>query len=349
MMTAAPFGFLTPGGKGARGARRRHVDRRAFQSRATLPILIMIVAASAVVSRLLFSSEPTDLFDEGFALVDPTLILHGGVPNRTFFTGYGPANYDLLAVAFRVFGSSQSVERTVWAAYAAVAACGAGIVIVRRVGFIAGAAAAELLIGLVDANILMADAYLLAVALALCALLCADMAEGSLHRGCWLWLMGLFLGLTIASRCDVGLGLAVGCAILCLRKGQWMAVLAGAAIGMIPQWINLSEIGVVATIRYEVYDPIVRERAGRSLPLSNLDHSMLLLLGVSLIAVCAQGIVAFWSRDRFDVALAVFLLAIMPQEFQRADAPHVLDTALVAVPVAVLAVWDIARDALGRG
>src|SRR6185295_8728394 len=76
-----------------------------------------ILAAAAVIAAFLYllSGElrPLDAYDEGIPLVGASRVLRLESPYRDFWTLYSPAQFDVLAAVFRLFGPSLAAAR-VW-------------------------------------------------------------------------------------------------------------------------------------------------------------------------------------------------------------------------------------------
>jgi len=82
--------------------------------------------------------QPLMTLDEGLLLVYPEQILAGDVPNRDFFTSYGPGGLSLLAGVYAVTGPSVVAERLIGLAYHIGIATGV-YAMVRRLGMLPAA------------------------------------------------------------------------------------------------------------------------------------------------------------------------------------------------------------------
>ena len=77
-------------------------------------LLLLVAFAAPIRSELRYAIFPQD---EGLLLVYPTQILQGAVPNHSFDSVYGIVNLWVVAGAFRLFGATLSVERSVGILY----------------------------------------------------------------------------------------------------------------------------------------------------------------------------------------------------------------------------------------
>jgi hypothetical protein len=68
-----------------------------------LPLMLLLLFGSIKV--------PVNPYDEGIVLVGATQIMAGKVPYRDFWTIYSPGQFYTLAVLFRIFGTNVMVER----------------------------------------------------------------------------------------------------------------------------------------------------------------------------------------------------------------------------------------------
>lgn len=80
----------------------------------TLPIVRYLTYAYIPISLLYLLigyNQGINVYDEGVAMYGAHTVLHGGLVYKDFWTGYGPAQFYLLALIFRIFGESMIVGR----------------------------------------------------------------------------------------------------------------------------------------------------------------------------------------------------------------------------------------------
>ena len=73
--------------------------------------LLALLFAIALLIQLVAVRRTIGTFDECLSLYGAEYILHGGRPYRDFLTPYGPAQFYLLALCFKIFGASALVGR----------------------------------------------------------------------------------------------------------------------------------------------------------------------------------------------------------------------------------------------
>ena len=86
-------------------------NRAAFQVGARAVKLALIYLASWSILLLGLDRNALNVFDEGDVLFGGLRVLWGDVPYRDFWTVYGPAQYWVVAVLFKIFGPFILVER----------------------------------------------------------------------------------------------------------------------------------------------------------------------------------------------------------------------------------------------
>lgn len=98
-------------------------QRRSRAGGAVTLLSLALVAALVMTGPRVFGE--LDIFDEGFIATGAMLVRQGALPERDFFSIYGPAQYMLNALLFELFGENVTVTRC---AHAFLLACiGAGI------------------------------------------------------------------------------------------------------------------------------------------------------------------------------------------------------------------------------
>ena len=202
-----------------------------------------LVAATALLSfayLLLFRRYTTMDPDEGIILQGAQRILQGEVLYRDFFSFFTPGSYYLVALLFKVFGSSVLVARTALAVYGSLFSA-LTYLLARRVcsRWSAFCAAALVTAISIPYRVLVVhnwDSTLWAYL----ALYCALRTLESGHWG-WAWGLGCSSALTLLFEQSKGAGLILGLALayalvaltdrgrIVLRRGQWLALAAGVA------------------------------------------------------------------------------------------------------------------------
>jgi hypothetical protein len=82
----------------------------AHYPRPTIPKTASVFLLSAVALFLPMCLSP-NIYDEGIILTGAMRVMAGQVPHRDFYANYGPAQFYILAILFKVFGPSILVER----------------------------------------------------------------------------------------------------------------------------------------------------------------------------------------------------------------------------------------------
>jgi hypothetical protein len=73
----------------------------------------VLVVFGALVTLTLGMNRSVIVYDEGLIVTGASRVAAGAVPHRDFYTNYGPGQFYLLALAFKIFGPSLLVER-IW-------------------------------------------------------------------------------------------------------------------------------------------------------------------------------------------------------------------------------------------
>lgn len=294
--------------------------------------------ASPVVLVTLFASlpmmsafrEPLYSMDEALLLVYPEQILTGKVPNRDFFTSYGPGGFSLLAAVYAVGGPAVVAERAVGLLYHVAVATGA-YAMTRPLGRLpsatAGVVAALLLVPLG----LLASAWLGGLALVMwsAALLDAQRLKGPTV------LAGIVGALSISWRPEM-VALVVASALPHLwGNARWRQWGLGMAIGMTPLalhtvlsggrlWTNVAgRVGVNGNLRLSLDDPEV-----------------IVGLLTTLGAAAYLGWRAFSEPSPRLVSWALASALALPQMLQRMELDHVINAACLILPLAMA--WMLA-------
>jgi hypothetical protein len=125
-----------------RASRSTVSARPALPGRIALDVLGMFFLAAGVVGTARYFGDSLGIYDEGIVLTNASLVLHGAVPHRDFYTNYPPGIFFAVAGLWTLFGASVAVERWLgFAAHLAIAVGSArlaGRICGRRWSFITG-------------------------------------------------------------------------------------------------------------------------------------------------------------------------------------------------------------------
>ena len=296
-----------------------------------------LVVALAVVPKLFFLRVGVLGVDETILLLYPEQILDGRVPNRDFFTLYGPGNFWLLAGAYSLLGQSLVVERLAGVAYQALIVAGV-MRLTRRHGAGPATAAGVLAAVLLAGPNLLALSWMGGLALSVWSLTLLHQDGQRAAFGA-----GVLAGLATCWRFEMAVMVLAAVPIL-WRDPRWHRYLAGGVIGAIPTavhlavagqatWRNLDRMGLNAQVAVSLLRPSVVVLA-----------ALLALAGVGMIAFAAR------RRDRASASSAIFVVLLLPQAFQRVDFVHVVVmTGCVVFPLALAPVFALLRRAAPGG
>jgi hypothetical protein len=314
--------------------------------------LVLAVGAAAVLAAALVLplrgqlGFPVSGQDEGQLLLYPVLLLHGGVPNGTFQSLYGPTNLWALALAFKAFGPTVAVERVVGVCYRAVIVASIAGLVGKRRG--AGAAVVSGLTSVLFFNTLFGEAamaWIAALALAALGVLLVDFSFGRRRAAAFVVAGGMAFGLAVGSRADFAVPVLLFCAATVVAERRVLVPLgAGLLAGCIPVFVNLAQAGPAAVVRGEILQPVFVSGPGRRIPwgaLSSGDKVLVVLVcAVSLVTVAA-GVRARlrdgpgWPAGLL-LAVGLFEVGLLPETLQRLDEVHLGFVACFTVPAAML-------------
>lgn len=297
--------------------------------RRSSPLALVILFASVPMASAF--REPLYLMDEALLLVYPEQILAGEVPNRDFFTSYGPGGLSLLAVIYAVVGPAVVAERAVGLLYHVAIATGA-YAMARRLGSLP-ATTAGIVAGLILVPLgLLASSWLGAIALVMwsLALLDAPRSKGAIV------LAGIFGALAVSWRPETAVLVVVAALPHLWRNPRWRQWGLGIVMGMAPLaihtvlsggrlWTNVAgRVGVNGNLR---------------ISLSDMDVIVALLITLGAAAYLAW--CAYRIPSRRLLAWATASAVVLPQMLQRLDLGHVLNVACFILPLAVA--WTMAH------
>lgn len=311
---------------------RRHADRP--HMRYLLPGLVV---ALAVLPKLFFLRVGVLGVDETILLLYPEQILDGRVPNRDFFTLYGPGNFWLLAGAYSLLGQSFIVERLVGVAYQALIVAGV-MGLTRRHGTGPAIAVGVLAAVLLSGPNLLAMSWMGGLALSVWSLALLHLAR---QRAAFV--AGVLAGLAACWRFEMAVMVLAAAPIL-WRDPRWRRYLTGYVVGAIPLALHLAVAGR-ATL-----NNLDRMGLNAQVAPSLLRPSVLAL--AALLVLAALGLLTFAARrrDRAAASSAIFAALLLPQAFQRVDFVHVVVmTGCVVFPLALAPMFALLRRAAPAG
>ena len=187
--------------------------------------LLFWCLALAAIAWLQFLAERTYVkpYDEGLILYGASVVAHGGVPYRDFWSMYGPGSFYALAAVNLAFGESVLVGRVFDVVFRSAIILLVGLLVRRQAGTRAGLACG----GLAFVLLVGVREYLFpalpATAAALLALLALDQVVRARAPRPRDWVgPGAAVGLTLLFRHDFGLSalLACGWALWLHRSGR---------------------------------------------------------------------------------------------------------------------------------
>jgi hypothetical protein len=296
-------------------------------------VALLVIIALPVRGEMLRAVSPQD---EGVLLVYPTQLMNGAIPNKSFESVYGPANYLVLEAAYETFGTTVTVERLVGLGYELLM-IGAVFVLVRRRRGVATASFASALPAILQLSIgITAYSWMGAVAIAAVGLALMDKVLrkpewASTEDKAYLVLAGVLLGLSISYRLDFVLGVGlVTVVLLIFRRQTFYWVMPGIVLGLIPQITNMVEAGVANVLRGELWQPVFVFESGRKLPLTYTGDFVIFLFTAifCLVALAATGAYAISKGKRdwdhiFLLIVGLFDLGLLSEAFERTDAVHI--------------------------
>ncbi len=330
-----------------------------------------MVAVAWPVSPMFSYSAAT--MEEGALLAGAEAVLAGKSPHADFEHLYGPADVWFVAGAFGLLGESVVVERVVGLAYRLLL-LGSLLRITHRWGW-GLATGATLLAWLIIAPFgLIAYSWIGGIAFATASLALAlnsDRGPETARSGLWLarqwrWVgSGLFAGIALLFRADLIVALAAGIGVVLWSCRQhWRPFVASLSFGVATYLVHLIRVGPIRLFEAMFVDPVIRLRAGRSLPLppsttevaeffARLDHYLRGPETLPLLDLPAQLAVLFWivlvgsvaavwlawrSCDRRLLAFVLFVVAALPQMLQRPGPNHVAFVGMLVLPALAVAI-----------
>ena len=295
--------------------------RRGRAARLLGPVILLGVLVGL---RLPWLHAPLVTQDEGIIVLYAQQILDGRLPQRDFYTVYGPGAFGLTAAAFAMFGSSLVVERLVGLAMQTLVV--EGVYLLAR-GRGCGRAAA---LGASIVSVLCLTPLGLAAYAWVAGLSCIVWGLVLLHRRTHVAAAFALLAMSAIFRPEMVVpALAAGLPYLGSRSARRGAVM-GLALGMLPSAV------FYATWGRRAFDNVVLQRGqvNARMEVDGLVAVILCLAAATVLVLLASAVRArgahAWS--------SLFLVALMlPQLLQRTDLDHLAYSMGLSAPLVLLA------------
>jgi hypothetical protein len=238
--------------------------------------LLFLLFGIALVAQLIAARRVIGPYDECLALYGADRVLHGGRPYRDFLTLYGPAQFYLLALCFKIFGVSALVGRVYDAVIRAGIACASFVLVTRlasrKYAIMAFAAVLIWLTCIDDAAYNYSAFPALLLSLVSCIFFSRYLSDPSRTRP--LFITGILVGLSVCFRHDFGF-------YLCLTQLITLA------------WSNLSTREFGVTMRSSFY---------------TLRRPALVYISGITIVVVPVALLLLWAIPHNDIAFDLFYL-----------------------------------------
>jgi hypothetical protein len=253
--------------------------------RASSPAVLAAWAFPAACLYLIVSMNRTiNVYDEGIILTGAARVLAGGLPHRDFYANYGPGQFYILALLFKLFGASVLIERgwdiAVRASIVSLVLLLAGRMALRRRTAVLAACACCIWLGLLGF-----PGYPVFPALA------AALASQAFLMNSWeaerpapvLLGAGACMGVAALFRYDVGVA-GLACAWASVAAAWWLGAdgterrpralllacaMAGAGFGVVtvPLFVGYAAFGVIPGFVFDIFTyPVQFYARMRALP-----------------------------------------------------------------------------------
>ena len=289
--------------------------------------------------------------DEGAVLVYGVQVLHGAVAHRDFQTFYGPGMPWLLSGLFVIFGASMLAERLLGLFLHIVVS-----LLIARIGgrwgrwqgVASGVISAACLLPLGP----MASPWLAGVAIALIGIMAMDADHAKLKTLRGIAIGGGAASIAVTFRPDLAPAVLLASApFLVGDRARLRAYVVGGCVGAVPILVHLAAASPAAVFQNVIVDAVLRQSAGRRLPLPSpgtiLGLALVITVGIPLMAALVTAVRLRTGRGdrqfRLLASLSLFSLGFVPEVLQRADLPHVLTVGCVCLailPVILTAALD---------
>lgn len=313
---------------------RGRMSGRASRQSTSLQVLVVVATATSACAWSLFA--PTATQDEWSLLIYADQINSGQVPNRDFFTPYGPGTFWPISLAFLA-----SPEPSVFSARAVAifyhAAVALGVWGLCRNAGRTVAVTAGVFSGLLAAGLLAIPyGWMLALSSVLWSIVAAERRRFLLCGALAAWACTVrpeFVVLVIALMC-----------VLIRSKIDLTRASTGFAIAALPLIWHLIAAG--SDLVQNVF--LDRVTAATRFPFPPSSPMLRAQLALVLAAILVLIVHAATTKRRMEVVRAVLAIGILPQALQRTDSEHIAFVGIAVIPLAVAVVLLRVRGALNN-
>ncbi|MEY2542877.1 MAG: hypothetical protein QOE81_338, partial [Verrucomicrobiota bacterium] len=323
---------------------------------ARVKALVLLLLAGLLVCALwpAFQS-PGQPLDEGMTLVHPEMVLKGRLPYRDFESIYGPGNIFILSAAYSVFGTNIFVERAVGLIYRLLILLAIFGVAQRWGTFVASACALTAVVVLGHSDV-WANTWFAGIAFALCGLwMMADVRSG------WrCFAAGVFGGIALLCRCDLGPALAVSALplFLSMKGAAKSKFLGGVVVALLPLIWLVIVAGPARLVDNLFLLPVFRIAPRSHLPISAASAAVVWTFCFYVVASAVNLAAGFFAlrkttpeRGRLLLGGALLGLGLIHYALSRFDSGHVFNAALVSfafLPLSIAVLFSLIAKELPR-
>lgn len=256
-------------------------------------------------------------------LTYPDLITHGLIPNRDFFTPYGPGTFWPLSMVYLAAGGpSIMAARAVGLTYHILLALGV-MAVAKPYGRVA-ATFAGCIAGILVAGLLLVPyGWLLALSALLWSVACAD-------RGRFLW-AGVISGFACMVRPEFLIAVLLANVPWLKSRHAGLRFAAGFFFGILPLAFHIWLVGSA------LFENVILQRiqVDAHLPFSQTSPGVVAALVILLLIIAAVSWSAVRNRTPRALSHAGLAIGLLPQALQRTDREHVLFVAVAVFPLFV--------------
>lgn len=284
-------------------------------------------------------------FDEGLSVYGATRVLNGDIPYKDFWSLYAPGEFYLLAGIFKLFGISIVAERIATVVIEALLALFIYILAKRFIP--TKPALAVWLLTLSWLRLKMPYSCSMTTALLFCIAACLAIASFiSTKKLSWLAISGIFTGITVLFRQDIGFYLAIAASLIIfisrIKKGIGANAVyyLGIAIIIAPMiFFFLSKSAFSDLVSSTIVFPIKVYPRFRYLPFPGFGTNAIIFYLPILIFVITIICIAFQKKNRTTeqekrlFALFCLFLGIgfLNYSSVRSDIRHLLPTMIPTI------------------
>ncbi|HXP34937.1 MAG TPA: hypothetical protein VN827_05265 [Chthoniobacterales bacterium] len=318
-------------------------------------IVFCLLAGLLVIALWPAFQSPGQPEDEGITLVYPELLLKGRLPYRDFESIYGPGNLLILSATYSIFGPNIFVERAVGLIYRLIILL-AIFGTAQRWGTFVASACALVAVVILDHSEAWANTWFAGTAFALCGV----WMMANVRSGWRCFAAGLFGGIALLCRCDLGPALAISALplFLSMERAAKHKFLGGLVVALLPLlWFGIV-VGPAQLVDDLFLLPVFRLGPGATLPISTATADVVWIFCFYLVASAvnvAAGFVALREpapeRGRLLLGAALLGLSLIHYSLSRFDSGHVTNGAVVSfafLPVSISVLFSLVTKPLSR-